>query len=156
MTCAQKIIPRPVRDFRRINTRKGNLDYETESIPRRADSPGSKRARSRRNKVAEQARKLGCSENTIYLWKKKYGGLAVNGLKELRELRQENNKMSAYSQDLRERALNALGRGERVEYCESGRSRGKLEGLLRKMTAKEFARCNSRLWPSTTINTRTR
>ncbi|MEB3286037.1 MAG: transposase [Vampirovibrionales bacterium] len=43
--------------------------------------------------VAEQARKLGCAENTIYLWKKKYGGLEVNDVKELRELRQENNKL---------------------------------------------------------------
>jgi putative transposase len=43
--------------------------------------------------VAEQARKLGCAENTIYLWKKKYGGLEVRDVKELRELRQENNKL---------------------------------------------------------------
>ena len=43
--------------------------------------------------VARQARKLGCLENTIYLWKKKYGGLDVNDLKELRELRQENSKL---------------------------------------------------------------
>lgn len=43
--------------------------------------------------VAEQARKLGCSDNTIYLWKKKYGGLEVNDLKELRDLRQENSKL---------------------------------------------------------------
>lgn len=43
--------------------------------------------------VAAQARKLACSENSIYLWKKKYGGLEVNDVKELRELRQENSKL---------------------------------------------------------------
>jgi len=43
--------------------------------------------------VAEQARRLSCSKNTIYLWKNKYGGLEVNDLKELRELRQENSKL---------------------------------------------------------------
>ena len=43
--------------------------------------------------VVEQARQLGCSENTIYLWKKKYGGLEVNEAKRLKELEQENNKL---------------------------------------------------------------
>ena len=43
--------------------------------------------------VAEQARQLACSENTIYLWKKKFGGLEVQDVKELRELRQENSKL---------------------------------------------------------------
>ena len=51
--------------------------------------------------VAEQARKLGCWENTIYLWKKKYGGLEVNDLKELRELRQENSKLKQMVANLR-------------------------------------------------------
>lgn len=43
--------------------------------------------------IAEKARTMGCSESTLYLWKKKYGGLEVNDVKELRELRQENNKL---------------------------------------------------------------
>lgn len=43
--------------------------------------------------LAEKARKLGCSESTIYLWKKKYGGLEVQDVKELRDLRQENNRL---------------------------------------------------------------
>jgi putative transposase len=43
--------------------------------------------------IAEKARTMGCSESTLYLWKKKYGGLEVNDVKELRELRQENGKL---------------------------------------------------------------
>ena len=43
--------------------------------------------------ITEQARKMGCSESTIYLWKKRYGGLDINDVKELRELRQENGKL---------------------------------------------------------------
>ena len=43
--------------------------------------------------TVEQSRKMGCSESTIYLWKKKYGGLDVSDVKELRDLRQENSKL---------------------------------------------------------------
>ena len=43
--------------------------------------------------IVEQARKMGCSESTIYLWKKKYGGLEVSEVKELRDLRQENSRL---------------------------------------------------------------
>ena len=40
-----------------------------------------------------KARKFACSENSIYLWKKKYGGMEVQDIKELRELRHENGKL---------------------------------------------------------------
>ncbi len=43
--------------------------------------------------VAELARQHGVSENTIYRWKARYGGLEVSALKRLRELEQENVRL---------------------------------------------------------------
>jgi putative transposase len=50
--------------------------------------------------IAEKSRLMGCSESTIYLWKKKYGGLEVSEVKELRDLRQENTKLKQMVADL--------------------------------------------------------
>jgi putative transposase len=43
--------------------------------------------------VAEICRKRGISQQTFYLWKKKYAGLGLNELRELRQLRDENAKL---------------------------------------------------------------
>ena len=40
--------------------------------------------------VAEVGRKHGVCEQTVYRWKSKYGGLAVNELKRLKQLEEEN------------------------------------------------------------------
>jgi putative transposase len=42
--------------------------------------------------VVELCRKHGISQQTFYLWKKKYAGLGLNELRELRQLREENRK----------------------------------------------------------------
>lgn len=42
--------------------------------------------------VAEIIRKLEISEQTYYRWKKKYGGLGVSELRELRVIRDENRR----------------------------------------------------------------
>jgi transposase-like protein len=41
-------------------------------------------------RVADICREHGVSEATFYVWKKKYSGLALNELRELRQLREEN------------------------------------------------------------------
>jgi putative transposase len=41
-------------------------------------------------KVAEMCRGMGISQATYFLWKKKYAGLGLNELRELRQLRDEN------------------------------------------------------------------
>ncbi len=41
----------------------------------------------------EICRKLGVSEATYFRWKKRYGGLGVSELRELRQLRDENRKL---------------------------------------------------------------
>lgn len=43
--------------------------------------------------VAETARKHKVTEQTIYQWKKRFGGLEVNQLAELKRLQQENSRL---------------------------------------------------------------
>jgi putative transposase len=51
--------------------------------------------------VAEICRKLGITEATFYRWKRKYGGLGVSELRELRQLRDENRRLKQTVADLR-------------------------------------------------------
>lgn len=41
--------------------------------------------------VPDVCRQLGCSEANFYIWKKRYGGLGVSEMREMRWLRDENN-----------------------------------------------------------------
>ena len=45
--------------------------------------------------VVENCRKHGISQQSFYLWKKKYAGLGLSELRELRQLRDENGKLKA-------------------------------------------------------------
>lgn len=51
-------------------------------------------------KVEEICRKMGVSEATFYNWKKKYGGMGVSELRELRQLKDENAKLKQMVADL--------------------------------------------------------
>ena len=44
-------------------------------------------------KAGEICREMGVSEQTSYAWKKKYGGVGIGELRELRQLREENRKL---------------------------------------------------------------
>jgi putative transposase len=50
--------------------------------------------------VAELCRSMGVSEATFYNWKKKYKGLGVSEVRELRVLRDENQKLKQLVADL--------------------------------------------------------
>ena len=50
--------------------------------------------------VAEICRKLEISETTFFRWKKKFGGLGVSELRELKQLRDENRKLKGLVSDL--------------------------------------------------------
>ena len=50
--------------------------------------------------VAEIIRKLEISEQTYYRWKKKYGGLGVSELRELKSIRDENRRLKTLVADL--------------------------------------------------------
>lgn len=43
--------------------------------------------------VKEVARDNGVSENTIYIWKKKFGGMTVPEVKRLKALEEENSRL---------------------------------------------------------------
>ena len=51
-------------------------------------------------KVAELVRKHGISEQTLYRWKAKYGGLSVNEARRLKQLEDENRRLKGLVADL--------------------------------------------------------
>lgn len=68
--------------------KKGHSEEEILRVLREAESGAA---------VVEVCRKHGISQQSFYLWKKKYAGL---GLSELRELREENGKLKRLVADL--------------------------------------------------------
>ena len=50
--------------------------------------------------VGDVCRQMGISEATFYVWKKKFGGLSLTELRELRQLREENSKLKRLVADL--------------------------------------------------------
>lgn len=51
-------------------------------------------------RVDEICRKMGISEATFYIWKKKFGGLGITELRRLRQLEEENPKLKQIVADL--------------------------------------------------------
>ncbi len=51
-------------------------------------------------KVVDICRKLGVSQASFYTWKKQYSGVGVQELRELRHLREENNRLKRMVADL--------------------------------------------------------
>ena len=51
-------------------------------------------------KVTSICRKMGVSEATFYNWRKKYAGMGVSDMRELRQLREENTKLKQLVADL--------------------------------------------------------
>ena len=51
-------------------------------------------------KGLEVCRETGISEQTLYLWKRKYGGMGVGELRRLKQLEEENRKLKQLVADL--------------------------------------------------------
>ena len=51
-------------------------------------------------RVEEVCRKMGISEATFYVWKKRYGGVGPSELRRLRQLEEENRKLKSLVADL--------------------------------------------------------
>ena len=71
--------------------KRGHSEEEILRVLREAESGES---------VVEVCRKHGISKQTFYLWKKKYAGLGLSELRELRQLRDENAKLKRLVADL--------------------------------------------------------
>jgi putative transposase len=71
--------------------RKGHSEEEILRVLREAESGET---------VVEVCRKHGISQQSFYLWKKKYAGLGLSELRELRQLREENGKLKRLVADL--------------------------------------------------------
>ncbi len=50
--------------------------------------------------VADACRQVGVSKNTLYAWRKKYGGLTVSDAKRLKGLEDENRRLKRVVADL--------------------------------------------------------
>ena len=71
--------------------KKGHSEEEILRVLREAESGET---------VVEVCRKHGISQQSFYLWKKKYSSLGLSELRELRQLREENNKLKRLVADL--------------------------------------------------------
>jgi putative transposase len=49
---------------------------------------------------ADVCRQLGCSEASVYIWKKRYAHLGLTGVRELRQLRDANSRLKHLVADL--------------------------------------------------------
>jgi putative transposase len=52
-------------------------------------------------KVTDLCRKMGVSEATFYNWRKRFSGMGVSEIREMRQLREENAKLKQLVADLR-------------------------------------------------------
>ena len=52
------------------------------------------------NNGLEVCREMGISEQTLYNWKRKYGGMGVGELRRLKQLEEENRKLKQLVADL--------------------------------------------------------
>jgi len=50
--------------------------------------------------VTEICRKMGVSQQTFYTWRRKFAGMGVAELRELRQLREENRRLKGLVADL--------------------------------------------------------
>ena len=71
--------------------KRGHSEEEILRVLREAESGDT---------VVGICRKHGISQQTFYLWKKKYAGLGLSELRELRQLRDENSKLKRLVADL--------------------------------------------------------
>jgi putative transposase len=71
--------------------KRGHTEEEILRVLREAESGTT---------VVEICRRHGISQQSFYLWKKKYAGLGLSELRELRQLREENGKLKRLVADL--------------------------------------------------------
>jgi Transposase len=78
---------------------RGEPGYGEEGSYRRGDSAGAEGSGIGRDR-GRGLPEAWDSQQSFYLWKKKYAGLGVSELRELRQLRDENSKLKRLVADL--------------------------------------------------------
>lgn len=71
--------------------RKGHSEEQILSALRRVEAG---------QKVGDICREVGVSQQAFYSWKRRYAGLGLSELRELRQLREENRKLKTLVADL--------------------------------------------------------
>ena len=71
--------------------RKGHSEAEIVSALRQVEAG---------KKVSDICREMGVSQQAFYSWRRRYAGLALNEVRELRQLREENRKLKTLVADL--------------------------------------------------------
>jgi putative transposase len=71
--------------------RKGHSEEQIVYALRQADAG---------KKIGDICREMGVSQQAFYSWKKRYAGVGVSELRELRQLREENRKLKTLVADL--------------------------------------------------------
>jgi putative transposase len=84
---------------------RGSLNEEKgERMPRKGQSEEkivyALRQVESGKRVSEVCREMGVSAQAFYSWKRRYAGLGVSELRELRQLREENQKLKTLVADL--------------------------------------------------------
>jgi putative transposase len=71
--------------------RKGHTDEQIVRALREAEAG---------KKVSDVCREMGVSQQAFYSWKRRFAGLGLTELRELRQLREENHKLKTLVADL--------------------------------------------------------
>ena len=71
--------------------RKGHSEEEIVRALRQAEAG---------QKVSEICREMGVSQQAFYSWKRRYAGMGLSEVRELRQLREENRKLKTLVADL--------------------------------------------------------
>lgn len=71
--------------------RKGHTEEQIMTVLRQVEAG---------KKVSDVCREMGVSQQAFYSWKRRYAGLGLTELRELRQLREENRKLKTLVADL--------------------------------------------------------
>lgn len=72
-------------------SRKGHSEERIVYALKRVESGG---------KVGDVCREMGVSQQAFYSWRRRYGGVGVSELRELRQLREDNRRLKTLVADL--------------------------------------------------------
>ena len=100
MTLSQDSEPFGYRESRQMNAPSGQEHVVKKSKFTEEQIAFALKQAELGTRVEEVCRKMGISEATFYVWKKRYGGVGPSELRRLRQLEDENRKLKQIVADL--------------------------------------------------------